>query len=211
MRLNLFVGLAVAAIFVCAAYSTHAQSAPAATCPKAYSPLAVGVGFNIFDPDWDNGRMYGGALWIDYLPNHLPEHLNGLGIEALARDVSIDGSSKQPKTQREDIATGGLIYAWPHYRKLRPYAKAEMGFGNCEYFALNTERERYRYHQTRTVTSLGGGLDFKVFRSIWGRADYEYQIWPDFFKHTNNIKPAGQLNPEGVTIGAEYRFGSSSR
>jgi hypothetical protein len=159
MRLKLFVGLAVAVFFVCAAYPALAQSAPAATGPKLYSPLAVGVGFNVFDPGWNNGRMYGGALWIDYLPNHLPQHLNGLGIEAEARDVSIDGNSTQPKTQREDTASGGLIYAWPHYRKMRPYGKFEMGLGNA-YYPVYQNGVLVRFHQSRTVTSMGGGLDF---------------------------------------------------
>jgi opacity protein-like surface antigen len=210
MRLKLFVGLAVAVFFVCAAYPALAQSTPTATGPKQYSPLAVGVGFNVFDPGWNNGQMDGGALWIDYLPNHLPQYLNGLGIEVLARDMSINKNPIQLKTQREDVASGGLIYAWPRYRKLRPYAKAEMGFGNFEYVtSINGKLDRN--HQSRTVTIIGGGLDLRAFRNIWVRADYEYQFWPDFFKYTNNIMPARQLNPQGVTIGAEYRFGSGSR
>jgi hypothetical protein len=209
MRLKLIIGLAAAVISICTAYPAFAQSVMAATGPLLYSPLAVGVGFNIFDPDRKDGFMYGGALWIDYLPSHLPLHLKGLGIEVLARDVSIGGSSNQSKTQREDVASGGLIYAWPHYRALRPYGKFEMGFGNCEYYALNINREPFRFHQSRTITSMGGGLDFHISRSFWGRVDYEYQSWPDFYYNSLH-QPIGSMNPQGVTIGTEYRIGSSA-
>jgi hypothetical protein len=41
-------------------------------------------------------------------------------------------------------------------------------------------------------------------RSVWLRADYEYQNWPDFYKNT---KPSGTLNPQGGTLGVMYHFG----
>jgi hypothetical protein len=76
-----------------------------------------------------------------------------------------------------------------------------MGFGNTDYVTTG------RHHDSRTVTSMGGGLEFHAYRTIWVRADYEHQSWPDFFKHANPAIPAGLLNPQGFTVGALYHFG----
>jgi opacity protein-like surface antigen len=104
---------------------------------------------------------------------------------------------------REDTALGGVIYSWPRYRDFRPYGKFQMGYGNAD-------EENVQYHvkwtDSRTVTSMGGGMDYRVLEHVWVRVDYEYQLWPDFFKHPNNIPPAGRLKPQGFTVGAMYHF-----
>jgi hypothetical protein len=51
---------------------------------------------------------------------------------------------------------------------------------------------------------LGGGVELRAYRSLWVRADYEYQFWPDFF--FKGAKPIGQLNPQGFTVGVLYHF-----
>jgi len=53
-------------------------------------------------------------------------------------------------------------------------------------------------HDTRTVEAPGGGLEFRVFHGILLRADYEYQMWPDFLSKT--------LDPQGFTVGVQYDF-----
>jgi hypothetical protein len=205
MRLKLNVKLIVVILLVSVACPAFSQSAPAAIGPKAYSPLAVGAGFSDYDIGWQSGKMLGGTLWIDYTLPRVPRLLNGLGLEIEARDLSIETKQNLQFNMREDVASGGVYYSYPRYSKFRPYGKYLMGFGNDDY-PLGYRGNPMPYHQTRTVTSMGGGLDYRAYRGIWLRADYEYQFWPDFWKHTN--RPAGILSPSGITIGAMYHFGS---
>jgi opacity protein-like surface antigen len=173
----------------------------------AYSPIAVGIGLSGFNPDYGHGHMLGGTLWIDYFPERLPSRLHGLGIEAEARDLNYGRSATVHAGLREDVGSGGVIYSWSRFRNFRPYGKFLMGFGNTDYLSTGPYAPPSRRHDSRTVTSMGGGLEFHAYRTIWVRADYEYQSWPDFFKHSNHAIPAGLLNPQGFTVGALYHFG----
>jgi opacity protein-like surface antigen len=203
MRLKLYVGLAFALLFVNSAYSAHAQTVPAARGPKVYSPLAIGAGFSGFNPDIGHTHLFGGTLWIDYTPDRVPSFLRGIGIEVEARDLNYGRSAAAEPDLREDVASGGVIYSWPHFRNFRPYGKFLIGFGNADEYDA---RLRLKFHDSRTVTSFGGGLEYRAFKGVWVRGDYEYQSWPDFFKHSNPAIPAGLLNPQGFTIGAMYHF-----
>jgi opacity protein-like surface antigen len=203
MRLKNPLPLAIVTLLVCAASIAVAQTSPAAIGPAGFSPLAIGAGFSSYNVGWTNGYMLGGTLWIDYTPNFLPHALRGLGVEAMARDISIETNHRGQHDMREDVASGGLIYSLPHFGRYRPYAKYLIGFGNDDY----PTKYIPRYHQTRTVTSVGGGLDYRVYKGVWARADYEYQFWPDFFKYAPALhKTPGILSPYGFTLGAMYHF-----
>lgn len=192
------VKFVLAALFMAAAFPIFPQVVPAAT--EGGLPLSVGVGFSGYNPDIQHGIMYGGTLWIDYTLIPVPSFLHGIGLEAEARDISLDHSQAEPPNLREDFAGGGAIYTWRHFRNIRPYAKVILGYGNADY----ESKSLVRYHDSRTVTSPGGGVEIRAFRRVWARVDYEYQIWPDFFKTS---KPAGYLDPQGLTVGASYHFG----
>jgi opacity protein-like surface antigen len=200
MRLKPNLGLSLALLFACSAYHAVAQTAPAAK--EAKLPLAIGAGFSGYNPDEGHTHLLGSTVWIDYFPSQMPEFLRGIGIEAEARDLNYDRSSAASPNLREDVAGGGVIYSWPRYRNFRPYGKFFMAYGNTDYEGLNQKR----HNDSRTVTSVGGGVEYRAFRSVWVRADYEYQWWPDFFKHAGNTLPAGLLNPQGFTVGALYHF-----
>jgi opacity protein-like surface antigen len=138
----------------------------------------------------------------------MPHILQGIGLEAEARDLNYGRSGAITPGEREDTAEGGVIYSWPRYRYFRPYAKFMMGYGNAD-----EQNIPFNEHWTdsRTITIMGGGVDYRVHGHIWVRADYEYQSWPDFFKFAPVgvppvIPPAGKLNPQGFTIGAMYHF-----
>jgi len=207
MRLKLYVGLALTLLFICAANSAHAQTVPAAIGPKVFSPLAIGVGFSGYNPDDGHGHLLGGTLWIDYIPtNYVPHLLRGLGVEVEVRDLSLDRSTSGPVNMRIDYAGGGLIYSWPHFRRYRPYVKGLVGFSNIDdgYFPATNHYN----HDSRTMTSFGGGLDYRAFKSVWVRGDYEYQTWPTIFliQPLTNNATVGRLNPQGFTVGAMYHF-----
>jgi opacity protein-like surface antigen len=198
MRLKPYFELAIALFFVCAADAAFTQTGPAAT--STTFPWAIGAGFSDYNTSWGNGEMLGGALWIDYTLNRVPQRLRGIGLEVEALDISIATRSAHQKNFREDVASGGVIYSWPRYRNFRPYGKFLMGYGNDEYPISGARR----YHQSRTVSTMGCGLEYRAYKNVWARVDYEYQVWPNFWKHTG--EPAGQLTPEGFTFGAMYHF-----
>ena len=197
----IIIGLVLALLFFCAADRARAQAAPAAT--EARSPFAIGVGFSGYNPDYGKGHLLGGTLWLDYFPSRVPRLLRGIGLEAYAHDLNYGRSTSEPSNLRQDVAGGGVIYSWPRFRSIRPYAKFEGGFGNADYEVGKALR---RFNQTRTVTTLGGGFEVRASSSVWVRTDYSYEFWPDFyFNHKGQA--VAQLNAQGFTVGAIYRFG----
>jgi opacity protein-like surface antigen len=201
MQLKPYVGLVLAPLLVCSLSAAIAQTAPAAL--ESRFPLAIGAGFSGYNPDLGHGHLLGGVLWMDYSLQKVPWFLQGIGIQAEARDLNYGRSVNQPPNLREDCASGGAIYSWPHSRRFRPYGKFSLGYGNTDSVQ---GKPSVRKHDSRTVMSGGGGVDFHVYRTVWLRADYEYQSWPNFFKHPGTAQPAGVLNPQGFTIGAMYHF-----
>ena len=188
----------LATLFLTAALPLFSQVVPSATRGGGgIGALVVGAGFSDYDVDWGHGRMEGGALWIDWSPNMGPSFLHGLGIEAEARDISLGRSSTQPSNFRQDTGGGGVIYHWHHYRNFHPYGKFLISLGSFDFRNGVPNAPNYN-HDTRNVYAPGGGLEYRIIRNIWVRADYEYQYWPHLFK-PNNV-----VNPQGFTVGASY-------
>jgi hypothetical protein len=200
MRLKQFVEIFFEVFLLCEASIASAQTSP--TASTSNSPFVVGVGLSAYNPAWISGHILGGTLWIDYSPNQLPWYLRGLGIEAEARDLNYDRSARVWPGLRQDTAMGGPMYACPYFSNLHPYAKFLVGYGNTDYESLT----HVRHHDSRTITAKGGGVDWRAYRGMWLRVDYEYQIWPDFFHNPGNKVPAGTLNSQGFTIGATFHF-----
>lgn len=177
----------LAAAVLGAAIPTYAQVAPEA---KAHGvPLTVGVGYSDFATDW-NGRLEGPALWLDWNFYTGPAFLRGFGAEVEARDLNY--GRRVPKL-RMDTISGGVIYTVRHFRRFNPYAKFLVGYGSMDFIV---DQPDYT-HDTRTLYALGGGLDYRVYRNVSVRGNYEYQFWWDFFNHH-------ALNPNGVTVGVSY-------
>ncbi len=208
MRSKSILALALVFLFVSVACRVCGQVVPAAT--KNQLPLAVGVGLSGYDSGWD-GTLFGGTLWVNYIPNWTPNFLRGLGLEVEARDLNYGRSGSEPGEMREDTAQGGAIYSWPHFQKFRPYGKFSEGFGDAEYLVYSYVTDSYstHYHQTRTIWSAGGGAEYQVSQKVWLRADYEYQVWPHFFyyPYPPTYPPKARLSPWGFTVGAMYHFG----
>ena len=202
MRLSVFIGLFLSVVLGIGAAAVSGQSVHSATRNGGggSGPLAIGVGISDYDVDFGKGRMLGGTLWADYFPGFVPGPLRGIGMEMEARDITLNRSSSQPSNLREETAGGGVIYAWPHFRKFHPYAKYTMSFGGIYFGLPSGVVQPHPYtHDTRTVTAYGGGIDYHAVGSLWVRGEYEYQHWPHLFGRS-------ALNPQGVTVGAVYRF-----
>ena len=205
MRPKLPLPLTLATLFICAAFSVFAQTPPAAKGPRAFSPLAVGFGLSGYNTEaYRPGHILGETLWVDYYPDRVPSLLRGIGIEAEFRDLSFARSNPANRALRSDTGEGGLIYSYPRFRDIRPYGKAMLGFGNLDQTLTGSPR----HHDTRNLEILGGGVDVRVFHSIWLRGDYEYQWWPDMkFAYVNKVyKPIAAIHAQGISAGVVYHF-----
>ena len=196
-RFQMRMKLIVASLLLAAAFPASAQVVPAAE--KHGLPLVVGVGFSDFRSDWNgrlwDGRLAGGTVWADWNFYGAPSFLHGLGIEAEARDLNYARTGNVPN-MRQDTAQIGAIYTWRHYQRVHPYAKYLAGLGSIDF----QHTDPHYSHDTRTVYTPGGGVEYRAWRNVWVRGDY--QFWTDFFRHHT-------MNPNGVTLGVSYDFGHS--
>jgi len=192
MRFKLFVFPLLIVCLLFAAIPAFSQVVPAYQKPGVN--LTVGAGVSSYDVDWGKGRMLGGTIWGDWYPAKLPHFLNGLGLEAEARDISKDPNLPAQKNQRQDTAGGGLIYAWRINSWFHPYFKGLAEDGSVDFFPLPGYS-----HDTRTLIAAGGGFEARFWGPLWFRGDYEYQDW--IGKLLGNT-----LNPQGFTAGVAYDF-----
>ncbi len=201
MLLRLNIKVLFTALFLITGFPAFSQTVPAAR--EGGLPIVVGVGISDFDLDYgqDNGserRMEGVSAWVDWNFYRAPSLLRGLGIEAEGRDIDFGRPSSLeafPSKMRQSTALGGAIYTVRHYRNFHPYAKFLMGIGSINFPAMGTNYT----HDTRTVSAPGGGVEYRVYRNVWLRGDYEYQFWPKLFWPNS-------LTPNGFTLGASYDF-----
>ncbi len=183
--------LAFAALFLATGIPASPQITPAAS--EGSSSLKVGIGYSNYYTDW-NGRLAGPTLWADWNFYQGPSFLRGLGMEVEGRDLNYGRTGSDAKL-RQDTAAGGVIYTWRHNRKFQPYGKFLVGYGSIDF---NVNVPGYT-HDSRTVYAPGGGAEYRAWRNVWLRGNYEYQFWTNFVNHH-------ALNPNGFTIGASYEF-----
>jgi opacity protein-like surface antigen len=201
MRFKLLVPPILTVSFIFAALPAFSQTV--APYQSQGLPLRIGFGPSSYDVDWGQGRMWGGTVWADWYPRFLPPVLDGLGLETEARDISLN-KHEQPgnadpersgqANTRQDTFGAGAIYSWRHFRNFHPYAKGLISLGSVDFISPSPTYS----HDTRTVISAGGGFEYRFFRQLWARADYEYQDWGMLLHNT--------LNPQGFTAGVSYDF-----
>jgi opacity protein-like surface antigen len=203
-RLNVVmrVEYALLAFLIAVASPTYSQVVPAATGGSSLTAgrgIAVGGGGSYWDVDWGRSRMEGATLWVDWTPVHLPSILGGLSFEAEARDVRFHPGDK-PSNYREVTGGGGAIYTLHPFRNFHVYGKGLLSFGRIYFGSCLTDCSTHPYlHDTQIVYAYGGGLEYRVFRHVWARAEYEYQFWPNLTGNTF-------LDPQGFTAGVLYDF-----
>ncbi len=203
----------LAALLVAVAFPVVAQVVPSAE--SGGLPIVAGAGVSGFNMDWGHdqfGRtryMEGITAWFDWNLTRLPgpDLLRGFSVELEGRDIDFGLPASLSNARfgdtgtnlRHDTGLGGVAYTWRHIHRIHPYAKALAGIGSIDFPPLPASPPTYR-HDDRTITAFGGGADLRIVRSIWLRADYEYQLWPDLFGSPH------PLTPYGITIGAVYDF-----
>jgi len=186
------VKLILMVIFLAVAVPAYPQAKPAAVGSR--TQFTIGAGFSDYYSDW-NGRYDGTTMWFDWNPSLGPSLFHGLGLEIEARDLSFGKTGSVPHL-RLDTVSGGAIYTIRHYRSIHPYAKFLMGYASFDFQPIHTPQGVYS-HDSRTVYTPGGGVEYRLGRNVWVRGDYEYQFFVDFSHHH-------AMNPNGFTIGVSY-------
>jgi len=187
--------LVLAALLTFLTPSVFAQVAPAVKIGGL--PIGIGGGLSDYDTDYGkNLRMLGLSAWGDYNIFH------GVGLEVEGMSIFADRPSDLCPTDQKRTTIcqmkqlsikAGVIYKAPRFHGLQPYAKFLGGVGEI-YFPTHDPS----YTQDAFTTyGAGGGLEYKVWRNLAVRADYEYQFYEQYLGKN-------PLTPNGVTVGATY-------
>lgn len=177
--------LVLAALISLSTLPVFSQVAPAVRIGGL--PLGVGGGFSSFDLDYGHGsRMIGASAWADYSLFH------GLGIEAAGTSIFADRPERISRMRQDTIKGGGIYKAHPFFG-VRPYAKFLVGIGSIDF----PSRYPTYTHDTYLMYASGGGVEYKVWKTLFVRGDYEYEWWRQY-------QGPRDLNPNGFTIGATY-------
>jgi len=184
--------LVLAALLTLLTSPVFAQVAPAVKIGGL--PLGVGVGLSDYDIDYGNNlRMLGISAWADYNLFH------GLGIEVEGQSIFADRPDDlcSPRAvicqMKQDSIKGGIIYKTRAFHGIHPYAKFLGGIGEIYFPSHNP----FYTQDAFTTYGAGGGVEYRVWRTLSVRGDYEYEFYEDFLgKHA--------LNPNGVTVGVTY-------
>jgi opacity protein-like surface antigen len=177
--------LVLAALIFLTSFPALAQVAPAVRI-KAL-PIGVGGGLSDYDVDYGNRlRMIGASAWLDY------NLFKGFGIEAEGTSIFAAKPSQLQRMQQNTIK-GGVIYKARPFFGLHPYAKGLYGLASIDFPSHNP----LYYHDDFSMWAAGGGVEYKIWHSVYARADYEYEAYHQYLGPRT-------LNPQGFTIGATY-------
>jgi len=174
--------LALAALMplcaLAASRTAHAQATYAASGPGGY--VSLGVAASGFQQSYGQHYVGGETIFVD------ANLFRRVGIEAEGRRLNFHTT--------EDIKENTYLIG-PKYsglaHNLRPYAKFLVGRGTLD----------LPFHYgvaTGFVMAPGAGLDWHLpnTRIAIRVADFEYQIWPQYF--------FGNIHPYGITSGVSF-------
>ncbi|HVZ83710.1 MAG TPA: outer membrane beta-barrel protein [Terracidiphilus sp.] len=170
----------------------RAQVEPAATRGNVH--LGIGGGIDYWRGDWGPVDRFGPSAWAT------AEFWHGIGI--IAEGHSMDfGDGVYGARYTYYVGEGGVTYNYHHWRNVTPFVKGEMGFGGLSFPHKPTATYT---HDTRTTWAVGGGLEYKLWRRVWARADYTYDNFPNFYSPITGYHRT--LNPAGFTLGFTYHL-----
>ena len=197
----------LAALFFVAAMPVYSQSAPAAI--QSSWRLDAGGGVSAYHDDFfGSGIMEGATAWIDVYPNRGPHFLRPLGVEVEGRSTIFGGPQPNPvcpslnTTTGEVTYGGGPIYEWRHFKNFTPYGKVlwEQGIVDFNVHVHDYSRDN------RSLWAPGVGFEYRVWRHVSIRADYEHQWWQRLFENHQIPGTGIAIQPRGITLGAVYQF-----
>jgi opacity protein-like surface antigen len=192
--------LVLAALLILSTLPVFGQVAPAAKVSGL--PLGVGGGLTDFDtsyyqpdlPYW-SGRMIGASAWADY------EVFHGVGVEVEGTSIFANQPTPiTPKGQhiygslKESTIQGGIIYRYHPVLRLRPFVKGLGGIGLIDFPSVNP----FYTSENCALFTVGGGIEYKAWRGVYVRGQYEYEWWKGFRSGSQ------KLQPTGFSVGATY-------
>ncbi len=168
--------------------ATRSMRAQASYTASRVGDLQVGAGVSIGQSNYDSATLGGNGERLRgfnvYSTFDFREHF---GVELNIRQTT----PGYGRDVYERTYEAGGRYVYPVGMRLRPYAKLMYGRGVFNY-PDNIANLAYN------LVSAGGGLDYRLTRTINLRADYEHQRWFGF--------PLAPLAPNILTIGVAYHF-----
>jgi opacity protein-like surface antigen len=167
-------------IFLGGVSIANAQAAPTA---ERVGDLQIGAGFSNANTDYLPYRVNGFTAYFDFDTRYYH-----LGLEGEFRFLNDSPSNIYEKTYEI-----GPRYSRT-YGKFVPYGKVLYGRGVFNFADRGVTTANLAYN----MFAFGGGVDYKLIKSVNLRGDYEYQKWLSF--------PPHGLTPSVFTIGAAYHF-----
>jgi hypothetical protein len=191
--------LVLAALLTLATLPAFSQVGPAVKISGL--PLGVGVGIVDYDtdyyrpylPDW-SGYMIGVSAWVNY------PVFRGFGVEAEGTSIFANKPhAVAPAGEviygsvKEETFQGGITYKFHETHKIHPYVKAMGGIGRVNFPNIDP----YYTSENAGIASASGGIEYRAWRTVFLRGEYQYQWWSGYRGGTG-------FNPAGPTIGATY-------
>lgn len=173
--------------------ATHSLRAQASYTASRVGDLQVGAGVSFGQSNYDSATLGGNGEKLRgfnlYSTFDFREHF---GVELNFRQTT---PSYGKDVYERTYEVGGR-YVYPIGFRLRPYAKLMYGRGVFNY---PNDIANLAYN----AVTAGGGLDYRLTRTINLRADYEHQHWFGF--------PLAPLQPNVLSFGLAYHFGGEHR
>jgi hypothetical protein len=183
--LGLRLGGVVVVLAVCLAIArpASAQVVPAATGGGfTVSAGATGSGFYL---QYGERKMLGVSGFVD------ADTRRGIGVEAEGRWLEFHQTAN---VHAETYSIGPRYHM--NFGKFQPYAKGLVGFGDFNF--------PYNYgHGSYLVISPGVGADYRINGRLHWRADFEYQLWPQF---NYGATTSSSMTGLGVSTGIRVRI-----
>lgn len=168
----------VLAMGAAASSAAWGQAVESATAPR--SKFWGGGGGSYYSLQYGGRKMLGITAWVDY------DTVRKIGVEGEGRWLEYH----QTANVHAETYLGGLRYHF-NYGRMQIYGKGLVGLGEFN-FPYNYGTGSY------LVVAPGGGIDYRLNRQWSVRADFEYQLWPQF--------TYGSMSSAGVTVGMRRRI-----
>lgn len=179
---------AVLALACCAGLTQNPLYGQAEPTAIRSGDLQVGGMFNLGNSDYSVNRFrgYGAYSTFDFRYH--------FGLTAEFHQLN-DPNSSEGMYERTYLIGPRYVL---HYRRFRPYAEVMYGRGVFNFPPIITPKGKLGANLAYNLAAVGGGVDYRLRRSINLRADYEYQSWIGF-------RPHG-LTPSILEVGGAYHF-----
>jgi opacity protein-like surface antigen len=162
------------------------QALPTATRSGS---LQVGGTFDLANTDYRPNKFKGYGFYATF------DFKYHFGIEGEFHQVNDPNAAEGIYERTYEIGPRYVL----HYKRFEPYVKAMYGRGVFNYPSVgNSTTGRLGANIAFNLVAIGGGVDYRLMRSVNLRAEYEYQDWLQF--------PPNGLTPMMLNFGAAYHF-----